>query len=943
VIDAQQASRMNANAQARLLGVIDEMRAELSTQSLSPARLDDSLERDLGFDSLARMELVHRVEQDLGLHLPEAALARIETARDLLQAFEQSGLSPTPSALGRRERARAPAPPTGLLEPPQEATTLVDVLAWHADRHPERSHVELWSESAAPQRLTFAGLERLARVAAAGLAARGVSKGQAVAIMLPTGVDFLQSFFGALRLGAIPVPLYPPVRLGHLEDHLRRQVGILANCEARLMVTVPEARPLLHLIRPQVGSLKHIVTAEDLASTTESIGPVAVGPEDIAMLQYTSGSTGNPKGVVLTHANLLANIRAFGQAIELDSEDVAVSWLPLYHDMGLIGAWFGSLYHANPLVLMSPLDFLARPQRWLWAIHHHRGTASAAPNFAFDLCLRRITDRDIEGLDLSSWRMVANGAEPVSPDTIERFAARFAPYGFRAEAMMPMYGLAESGVALTIPPLGRRPRVDRIQREPFLRDRRALPAADDDPRPLRFVACGRPLPGHQVRVIDETGYEVSDRSEGRLQFCGPSATHGYFRNAEETSKLLQGDWLDTGDLAYVAEGELFITSRVKDMIIRAGRNIHPYELEEAIGNVPGIRKGCVAVFGVADPENATERVVVIAETHAGEADTRQALRRRIGSLSIDLLGTPPDDIVLAPPHSVLKTSSGKIRRAATRERYEQGHLAAAVRPPWWQVLRLAGSAFMAWARRAWRLAGAVGYALRVRAAYYLVAALTWPVVALIPTPAVAWNASRAMARLLLRLAGVPVAAEGLEHLANAGCCIAVANHASYLDGLVMLAVLPQPFSFVAKRELAGERLAGVFVRRLGGAFVERFDVDRSLEDAARLLDIARSGRSLFFFPEGTFTREAGLRAFHMGAFVIAAKASLPIVPVSIAGTRSILRGDDRFARRGRVQIRAFPPLIPTGDDWSAAAELHNAARRAILAGCAEPDLTRDSR
>jgi len=930
---------MSTDPQSRLLGIIDEMRAALSTQPRAPARLDDSLERDLGFDSLARMELVHRAEDDFGLRLPDAAVASIETPRDLLRAFEQSGLRPAPAPGKRAPRMPASTSEAGVIERPQAARTLVEVLAWYADVHPDRTHVQLWSEAEPPEPLTFAALDQQARVAAAGLAAHGVRKGQSIAIMLPTGIGFLQSFFGALLLGAIPVPLYPPMRRSQLEDHLRRQTGILANCEARLLITVPEARPLLHLIRPRVATLKRVVTIDELAGAGQSIGSVPLHPDDIALLQYTSGSTGSPKGVVLTHANLLANIRAFGRAIELDSRDVAVSWLPLYHDMGLIGAWLGSLYHANPLVLMSPLDFLARPERWLWAIHHHRGTGSAAPNFAFELCLRRIADHEIDGLDLSSWRLVANGAEPISPDTIERFTRRFAAYGFRAETMAPMYGLAECAVALTIPRPGRPPRIDRIRREPFLRDGRAVPAAEDEAQPLRFVACGRPLPEHQVRIIDETGYELPDRTVGRLQFCGPSATRGYFNNPEETRKLIVGDWLDSGDVAYLAEGELVITSRVKDLIIRGGHNIHPYELEESIGNVPGVRKGCVAIFGVTDPETATERLIVVAETREQDSASREALQRRISRLSVELLGEPPDDIVLAPPHSVLKTSSGKIRRAATRDRYVRRTLAAKALPAWQQVLRLAGSGLAAWARRSWRLCGEVGYALRVRAVYYLVAVLAWPLVALMPSPEGAWCVARTAARALLRMASIRVEVDGLTHLTACRTCVAVANHASYLDGLVLLAFLPRPFRFVAKRELAEERLAGVFLKRLGAVFVERFDVDRSLEDAAHLLEIARSGGSLFFFPEGTFTREPGLRAFHMGAFVIAARASLPVVPVAIAGTRSILRGDGTFARRGRVSMRAYAAIWPTGDDWSAAAALHSAVRSAILEACAEHDLT----
>src|SRR5690606_38768279 len=228
----------------------------------------------------------------------------------------------------------------------------------------------------------------------------------------------------------------------------------------------------------------------------------AAAPNALALIQYTSGSTGDPKGVELSHANLLANIRAWGGTVGLSSTDVCVSWLPLYHDMGLIVAWLGSLYHACPLVLMSPLDFLARPERWLWAIHHHRGTVAAAPNFAYELCVKRLADVPLDGLDLSTWRLAANGAEPIDPDTPARFAAAFARYGLRPETLTPAYGLAEATVGLAVPPPGRGTRTDRVERERFQRDRIATPADADDARALRFVSCGPPLPGHELRVVD---------------------------------------------------------------------------------------------------------------------------------------------------------------------------------------------------------------------------------------------------------------------------------------------------------------------------------------------------------------------------------------------------------------------------------------------------------
>ncbi|KAF0163616.1 MAG: AMP-dependent synthetase and ligase [Rhodocyclaceae bacterium] len=921
---------------AQLLSIVDRLVAEVRPAGRSKAGLDSSLERDLGLDSLARVELLARIEQAFSVRLSDEVLGSAETSRDLLAALAAGATPVEGASAGTPWQAPEPVGEGS----PDSAVTLVEVLQWHARRHPQRPHVLFQRSATETDTLDYGQLLATARQVAAGLRRIGIVPGQCVALMLPTGLEFFHSFYGILLAGAVPVPIYPPTRPGQIEDHLCRQAGILQNCEAAALISFDAARLVARILSGLVPSLREVTTPDELRASGKSAAPAddhRGHADDVALLQYTSGSTGNPKGVTLDHGNLLANIRAWGQAVEWSASDVVVSWLPLYHDMGLIGAWLGSLYHASPLVLMSPLDFLARPERWLWAIHQHRGTLTAAPNFAFELCLRHLDPARLQGLDLSSWRYAANGAEPVAAETLARFAAAFHPYGFRAAALAPVYGLAECSVGLAVSPPGRGPLIDRVQREP-LASGEAVPAAIDDIHVLSMVACGRPLPGHEVRIVDEAGVELPPRRVGRLEFRGPSATRGYYRNAEASAKLIRDGWLDSGDLAYLAEGDIVITGRIKDTIIRGGRNLYPYELEEAVGAIPGVRRGCVAVFGVAAAGQGTEKLVVVAESRETGAAARQELIRRVNGLTVDLLGTPPDDVVLAPPHAVLKTSSGKIRRSATRDVYCGEGFDAGGRALWLQVVRLSLAGF-------WQACVA---ALR-RGVELLYGGYAWCVYGLLLLPAVAgilllpgierrWRFVGAIARTCVRLCGIRLQVEGLAH-AHSGSGVFVANHASYVDSIVLAAALPMPVTFVAKQELAAHPFAGPLLRHLGAVFVERFDARQGVDDVRRLAQ-GDATRPLFFFAEGTFTRQPGLRPFRLGAFQIAVQNGLAVTPVVLAGTREILRDESMLPRRGAVRVTVCAPIAVAGEGWQAALRLRDAARREILKHCGEPDMER---
>ena len=410
-----------------LVAIASGLAHELNPQRQRPdhAGLDSSLERDWGFDSLSRAELLLRVERAFSVRLPEHLLGEAETLADLLPALAGASSLHSVDVTRRQPLAEGAAEPA-----PAQAKTLTEVLDWHVSRHGERVHLVLWHGDGQETSLTYRQVAEQARAVAIGLIEAGLEPGERAAIMLPTSAEFFAAFFGVLYAGGVPTPIYPPARPSQIEEHLNRQAGILRNAGCVLLIAPPSAAAITRLLKLQVESLRGVVSVDELRRAAGRETP-EVEAGGTALIQYTSGSTGDPKGVVLTHANLLANIRAMGAAMNAGPSDVFVSWLPLYHDMGLIGAWLGSLYFAAPLVVMSPLTFLVRPEQWLWAIHHHRATLSASPNFGFGLCLHRIEDKAIAGLDLSSLRMVANGAEAVSPDIIHQFATRFAKYGFR--------------------------------------------------------------------------------------------------------------------------------------------------------------------------------------------------------------------------------------------------------------------------------------------------------------------------------------------------------------------------------------------------------------------------------------------------------------------------------------------------------------------------------
>ncbi|HEU4678063.1 MAG TPA: AMP-binding protein, partial [Terrimicrobiaceae bacterium] len=753
---------------------------------------------------------------------------------------------------------------------PESAATLVEALEWHALRHPNRPQVHYLADGKTPETITCGELWTGARKIEAGLRALDLEPGRPVAIMLPSGRAYFESFMGTLMASGVAVPLYPPTRIQRIEEHVRRQTRIMANAQATILITVDEVKKIGGLLRSLLPALRTIVTPSDLAKppSAERLKPRS---RELALLQYTSGSTGDPKGVMLTHANLLVNIRAMIRGCGATPAETFVSWLPLYHDMGLIGAWLGVMCMGARVVLMSPLAFMGRPARWLRTISDWKGTMSAAPNFAYELCTK-LDDADLNGLDLSSWRIAFNGAEPVQPHTLERFAARFAPYGFRREALSPVYGLAENSLGVTFSPPGRGLTFDRIMRREFFEKRRATPARLDDTRALTFVGCGTPLNTVEVRIADESGHEVADRECGRIEFRGPSATAGYYRNADATRRVFDHGWIDSGDLGYIADGELYVTGRIKDMIIRGGRNIHPQELEEAVGRIPGVRQGFVAAFGTHDARSGTERLVVAAETRATKGEDRARIVTSISDLATELIESSPDDIVLVSPGGVPKTPSGKVQRSRCRDLYEKGKLGQERSSPAMQIVRLALSGAGPTVGRFGRAAGYLVYGVWSWGTAILLSGPLWLGVACLPSLALRRALLQSVVRFWLRLAGIRVTASGLSNIPANRPSLLSPNHSSYLDSFVLAAVLPPRFVFLAKKELDRNPFISIFLRRLGTLFTEREDAGQGVRDAAAAVEAVRAGQGLVIYPEGTFRRAPGLRPFKIGAFLVAAQA-----------------------------------------------------------------------
>lgn len=528
-------------------------------------------------------------------------------------------------------------------------------------------------EDGASMTLSYAELLRRAQAVGAALQADGLRVGDSIALILPDAQDFIVTFFGAMCAGVVPVPLYPPLGLGKIAGYLQSSKHVVKASRARRVVTTGQIRRLLGTVQEAAPECTAVLDVAELRGDAGLFRAPQITPSHTAFIQFTSGSTARPKGVVLSHANLDANSYAImHDALRSNEDDVGVSWLPLFHDMGLIGKVIAPITATVPVVYMPTLSFLKRPRAWLEAMARHRGTISFSPNFGYGLCAKRVKDAELEGLDLSAWRVAGCGAEPIQATTLDAFANRFRAAGFRREAYLPCYGMAEHTLAICFAPLGGGATTDTVRSASLWEHSLAEPGDEDQDGTARVVSCGRPLADHQVAILDEEGETLSERQVGEIALRGPSLMAGYFEAPDLTAAAFREGWFLTGDLGYFAQGELYVCGRKKDMIIVNGRNYYPQDIEWAVAEVDGVRTGSVVAFG-SPAEDGSERLVVVAETREPaprHAEIEAAVRIRVH----EVVGLHPGDVRILQSGAVPKTTSGKLKRAETRALYEQGAL-----------------------------------------------------------------------------------------------------------------------------------------------------------------------------------------------------------------------------------------------------------------------------
>ncbi|MDF1563110.1 MAG: fatty acyl-AMP ligase [Deltaproteobacteria bacterium] len=548
--------------------------------------------------------------------------------------------------------------------------TLAEAVEKIGELHPENGFT-FQDLKGAETTYSFPHLAELTAHRAAGLQAEGLKKGDRIGLIVVEPEDFVITFLAAVRVGIIPVPLYPPLSLGGLDAYAEKTAKILDCAGAKILVASAQLQNVLWGIVGKVPSLDKLLKVETLAEFRGTPEKVEVGPDDIAFLQYTSGSTSDPKGVIVTHASLKANSEAImGPGLNATPEKtVGVSWLPLYHDMGLIGFVVAPMFWGVKVVFIPTLRFLKRTSVWMETIHRHRGTISFAPPFAFALAARKAKPSDLEKWDLSCVEVLGCGAEPINAEAIRHFNEVFGPgCGLPKTAVLPAYGMAEATLAISLKPLRDEMKTLVVDAEAFQEEGKVVAA--NGGATIEQVACGSAFPEHEISVkCPEKGEVLGEGLEGEICVKGPSVTPGYFENPTATAATFKGGWLHTGDLGFIKDGQVYVTGRLKDLIILNGRNIHPQTLEWAAAEVDGVRRGNVVAFSRMG--DTTEEAIVVLETTSTEHDR---IAEQVKAEIQRSVGVPVAEVICVGRGILPKTSSGKLQRRRTRQQFLTGKL-----------------------------------------------------------------------------------------------------------------------------------------------------------------------------------------------------------------------------------------------------------------------------
>ncbi len=550
--------------------------------------------------------------------------------------------------------------------------TLCQLLDQNLARHPDKTIFRLLSAGQPDQALSYAEFIRGAASYSQALAEAGIQPGDVVILVLQHGVDLIYSFWGAILHGAIPSIMPFLTEKLSPERYQEDMAALLKITQPAALVTYPEFYPVVMETLHAGDSVRAVLVTSAIQPKTGIDLPGLSGftrrPEDIVLLQHSSGTTGLQKGVALSHQAVLNQLESYSQAIHLQPDDVVVSWLPLYHDMGLIAGFIMPVLWGIPLVMMSPFDWVRAPYRLMQAISRYQGTLTWLPNFAYNFCSQKIRARDLAGVDLSSLRGVINCSEPMRWESHQLFIDRFQPFGLRSEALKTCYAMAENVFAVSQGGFDGVVTVDEIDQKSFVTERVARPS-DQVGETLKMLSAGKPIAETRVKVVDDHGRALADRQVGELAIRSHCMLTGYYRRDDLTHKAFMDGWYLTGDLGYMAGGEVYVVGRKKDLIIVGGKNIYPQDLEAIANQVPGVHPGRVVAFGVFNPETGTEDVAMVAEVDTDDEEAREqiadAIRQRVTRSSAVALR----QVLVVGPRWIIKTSSGKIARPANREKF----------------------------------------------------------------------------------------------------------------------------------------------------------------------------------------------------------------------------------------------------------------------------------